>query len=199
MILPHTHPLWHFAHDQLEERQADVLRPFQRVMDWQQLTPDSAPDLVTACLTLTPPDLHAKLAALHAVLDKGGLFLGATFGGQTLQELRACLMEAECESTGGAALRLAPLPQAEELTRMMAAIGFESPVIDVETVVVRYPDLRALLRDVRLFRSTRPLPLHTATRALWRKTEELYIERHANTNGGLSATVEIVFLHGWKK
>lgn len=195
MIRRADHPLTQLIRARLDERRADILRPFTRVIDWADLRPDDAPDLVTAALTLTQPDLEAKLKALYTVLAQGGLFLGATFGAGTLADWRACLIEAECTLSGGAADRLPPFPDAQDIARWMQNAGFALPVIDTETVQIDAETLPEILRTLRPFRTVRPTPFHPAPRSLWAQTEALYRARY----GKPSARVEIVYLHGWKE
>lgn len=179
-----------FVQAQLDQRRADVLHRFKRTVLWPDCTAEAAPDLVLAPLTLAQPDLSAKLAAIHHILAEGGLFLGAVWGGRTLEDLRTAFIDAECAATGGAAMRFAPLPQADELSRQMLEAGFALPVVDVETVQLSYASIHDLLGDIRFFRTqradlSRPLP-----RKAWTQLQDLRIRE---------ITGEILFLHGWKK
>lgn len=198
MILPRNHPLLCFVRDQLALRRDDVARRFACEAEWDALPHETRPDLITAALNLQPPDLAAKLAAVQAVLKEDGLFLGAIIGGDSLRQLRACLLEAECAVTGGAALRFAPLEQPQDLAMALAQAGFSLPVVDVERVELDYAGWRDLLRDLRLLRARRYEPVRPFAPSVWREALSLYSARMAGPNGGLKAAVDIIFLHGWK-
>ena len=70
---------------------------------------DQTFDLVVSVLGLHwVNDLPGLLHQIRRVLKPDGLFLAALFGGETLHELRQCLIEVESELTGGGIDR--PLP-----------------------------------------------------------------------------------------
>jgi hypothetical protein len=77
--------------------------------------------------------------------------------------------------------------------------GFALPVSDVDRVVVRYPDLLALVRDLRAMGETNVLTgrVRPLTRKIVTRTAELYAERHAEADGRIPATFEIIHLAGW--
>jgi len=57
---------------------------------------DETFDLITSCLALHwVNDLPGSLVQINRALKPDGLFQGVIFGGETLTELRQCLMEAE--------------------------------------------------------------------------------------------------------
>ncbi len=158
-------------------------------------------------------DLAASLLALHAVNDlpgaliqikralrPDGLFIACLLAGQTLTELRQSLLAAEVELTGGASPRVAPFADLRDLGSLLQRAGFALPVIDSESVTVRYGDMFGLLRDLRAMgwsnalteRSRKPL-----RRAVLLRAAELYAERFSDPDGRLRATFEIVWLSGW--
>lgn len=158
-------------------------------------------------------DLAASLLALHAVNDlpgaliqikralrPDGLFIACLLGGQSLTELRQSLLAAEVEVAGGASPRVAPFADLRDLGGLLQRAGFALPVIDSESVTVRYGDMFGLLRDLRAMgwanalteRSRKPL-----RRSVLLRAAELYAERFADPDGRLRATFEIVWLSGW--
>ncbi|MFZ4604295.1 MAG: methyltransferase domain-containing protein, partial [Caulobacterales bacterium] len=77
---------------------------------------DGAFDLVVSLLALHwVNDLPGALVQVRRALRPDGLFLGAMFGGATLTELRAALLDAELAQTGGASARIAPFADARDL------------------------------------------------------------------------------------
>ena len=88
---------------------------------------------------------------IRRALRPDGLFVAALAGGDTLTELRQSLTIAESEISGGVSPRVAPFADARALGGLLQRAGFALPVVDVDTLVVRYADLFALMRDLRAF------------------------------------------------
>ncbi|MDP1964052.1 MAG: methyltransferase domain-containing protein, partial [Reyranella sp.] len=107
-------------------------------------------DLVVSTLALHwTNDLVGALIQIRRALRPDGLFIGAMLGGATLTELRQCLLEAEAELSGGAGLRVSPFADGFDGAALLQRAGFALPVTDVDRVTARYPDLFALIRDLR--------------------------------------------------
>jgi SAM-dependent methyltransferase len=145
-------------------------------------------------------DLPGALAQIRNCLKPDGLVLASLFGAGTLQELRACLMEAELAELGGASPRVSPFADLRDAAGLLQRAGFALPVADVDTVTVTYGDFFALLRDLRgmgeanaLFeRLKRP-----TRRAVFARAAALYQDRFADREGRLRATFQVLFLTGW--
>jgi len=156
-------------------------------------------DLVVSILALHwVNDLPGALIQIRRALKPDGLFLGTVFGGRTLHELREALITAESEIRGGAALRVAPLPDALDMAGLLQRAGFALPVADRDTTMVRYGDPLHLLRDLRAMGETSALadrapPL---TRAILFRTMEMYAARFA-IDGRMPATFELITATGW--
>ena len=162
---------------------------------------DATLDLVVSTLSLHwTNDLVGALIQIRRALRSDGLFLGAIFGGATLTELRQCLLAAESELSGGAAMRVSPFADAIDAAGLLQRAGFALPVADVDRVKVRYAHPIKLLQDLRamgetsvlLDRSRKPLGRKVLFRAM-----ELYVERFAEPDGRVPATFEIVSVTGW--
>lgn len=162
---------------------------------------DAAFDLAVSLLALHQiDDLPGLLIQLRRALRPDGLLLAALPGGDTLHELRACLIEAESEITGGASPRVFPLADARALGGLLQRAGFALPVVDCDRVVVRYPDMFALMRDLRAFGQTSMLidrPRRFARRALFLRAAALYAQRYADADGRIRATFDILWATGW--
>ena len=83
----------------------------QIVADTDLLALDGAPyDLLIHAMSLHwANDSVGQLIQCRRALRSDGLLLVATFGGQTLNELRSCLGQAESEVAGGLSPRVAPM------------------------------------------------------------------------------------------
>ena len=157
-------------------------------------------DLVVACWSLHwVNDLPGTLAQIRYALKPDGLFLAAMPGGTTLLELRAALLQAELELTGGAGLRVAPFVDVQDAGMLLQRAGFALPVVDVETITVTYEHPLKLLAELRAMGEAntlagrRPLQRRTLMRAA-----ELYQELFADRRGRIPATFQILMLSGWK-
>jgi NADH dehydrogenase [ubiquinone] 1 alpha subcomplex assembly factor 5 len=144
-------------------------------------------------------DLPGALAQLRGALKPDGLLLAALFGGQTLVELRQVMLEAELAEEGGASPRVSPTVGLADAAALLQRAGFAMPVADAETITVTYPDLLALLRDLRGMGETNAL--RARRKWLGRRTLAraalLYGERFGLADGRIPASFEIVFLAGW--
>jgi len=165
------------------------------------LAPESADLIVTNLGLHWANDLPGVLAQCRAALRPNGLFLATLIGGESLHELRACLMDAELAETQGASPRVSPMIDLKTAGNLLRRVGFGLPVADIETVTLLYTDLFALMRDLRgmgqanarLDRLRRP-----TRRAVFARAATLYRERFSNEEGLIHATVDILYLHGWR-
>ena len=164
------------------------------------LAPESV-DLVASALTLQwVNDLPGALAQIRRALRPDGLLLACMIGGASLAELRASFTAAEAELEGGASPRVAPFVDVRETGNLMRRIGFALPVVDSETLTVRYDNMFRLMSDLRAMgatnvlhaRSRKPLRRRTLMRAA-----ELYAERYSDPDGRIRATFDIVWMSGW--
>jgi len=162
--------------------------------------PDQSQDLIASLMSLHwANDLPGALSQIRRALKPDGLFLGTLLGAGTLKELRGVLTEAELEMRGGAQARVSPFADGFDGAALLQRAGFALPVSDVDRVTVRYPDLFALIRDLRAMGETNVLagPVRPLTRAIAARAAQLYAERHGEADGRIPATFEIVHLAGW--
>jgi hypothetical protein len=121
-------------------------------------------------------------------------------GGQTLVELRTVLFEAELAEEGGVSPRVSPSIELGDAAALLQRAGFALPVADSETITVTYPDMFALLRDLRGMGETNALEGRRRCglrRATLGRAAALYAERFGDGAGRVRATFEILFLCGW--
>ena len=161
---------------------------------------DGSQDLIVSLMSLHwANDLPGALSQIRRALKPDGLFLGTLLGAGTLKELRAVLTEAELEVRGGAQGRVSPFADGFDGAALLQRAGFALPVADVDRVTVRYPDLFAVIRDLRAMGETNVLAgaVRPLTRGIVGRAAQLYAERFADADGRLPATFEIVHLAGW--
>jgi NADH dehydrogenase [ubiquinone] 1 alpha subcomplex assembly factor 5 len=158
-------------------------------------------DLAVSALALHwVADLPGSLVQLRRALQPDGLFLGAMFGGDTLGELRAVLLEAELIEEGGAGPRVSPATNLADVSALLQRAGFAMPVADADTIVVTYPNMLALMHDLRGMGETNALTARRRTplrRRTLARAAALYAERYGLRDGRIPATFEILWLTGW--
>ncbi len=161
-------------------------------------------DLVTSVLSLHwVNDLPGLLVQAKNVLKPDGLFLACLFGGGTLTELRACLIEAETDIMGGASPRISPLPGLQDMAGLMQRASFALPVADVDHITVRYDNALKLMQDLRgmgeqaAFAVREGKPGRPLSRRIVQRAAELYRQRFADPDGRIRASFEIIWLSGW--
>jgi NADH dehydrogenase [ubiquinone] 1 alpha subcomplex assembly factor 5 len=176
--------------------------PPPRVCADPELIPfgDASVDLVASCLALHwCADLPGALIQLRRALKPDGLLLAAMLGGNTLVELRTALFEAELAEDGGVSPRVSPTAELGDAAGLLQRAGFAMPVADSETITVTYPDLLALLHDLRGMGETNALAgrRRFLSRATLGRAGTIYAERFSDPEGRITATFEILFLTGW--
>jgi SAM-dependent methyltransferase len=158
-------------------------------------------DLVVSALALqSVNDLPGTLVQIRRALSPDGLLMACLFGGQTLNELRTAFAAAEEERMGGVSPRVAPFADVRDLGALLQRAGFALPVTDVDTVMVRYPNMFALMADLRAMGATNPLAerlRRPASRGLLMRAARIYEEKFGDKDGRVRATFEIVWLLGW--
>ena len=210
------------AADEVEDRMGMVNKPFNSVAIvtgfpdfWSNRFPSALCAADTDTLALVPDTHDAVIHAMslhwaddpvgqliqcrHA-LKPDGLFLSAAFGGQTLNELRACLGQAEVEVTGGLSPRVAPMADLRDMGGLLQRAGFALPVADTLPLTVEYRDAWALMRDIRAMGEANALinRLRRPTRrAVLDAAAKLYQDNFTNAHGRITATFELIFLTGW--
>lgn len=137
-------------------------------------------------------DPDALLAELARVLAPGGLLSLSTFGPDTLGELRYAWAQVD------RATHVHRFLDMHDIGDALLRLGWAEPVLDVERYTLTYPDLRALMRDVRGFgagNATAGRARGVTSRDRFAAVEAAY---EAFREGGqLPASFEIVYAHAW--
>lgn len=145
-------------------------------------------------------DLPGTLLQARRCLKPDGLFLAALPGGESLIELRSCLLAAEAALAGGASPRVSPFVDLREAAGLLQRAGFALPVADLDTITVSYADPLALMRDLRGMgeaNATAARDRRFLRRDVLMEAARLYRARHGDREGRVPATFQIVFLTGW--
>lgn len=171
-------------------------------IDFEQLPfAEASFDLIVSPLALHwVNDLPGVLIQIRRALKPDGLMLASLFGGETLNELRLSLLEAESEITGGAAMRVAPFADLQDVAGLLQRAGFALPAADRDVVTVRYGEPMQLLADLRAMGETAALaersPRNLSRRILARALA-IYRDKFSDPDGRVRATFEILTATGW--
>ncbi|MGB0922184.1 MAG: methyltransferase domain-containing protein [Alphaproteobacteria bacterium] len=145
-------------------------------------------------------DLPGALIQMRQALKPDGLLLAAFPGGNTLHELRHCLLQAEAALTGGAAPHIVPFIDLRDAGSLLQRAGFALPVTDADRINVTYRNPMRLLHDLRLMGEGNAMaaaPQKPLRRDVLMEAMRLYQAEFANADGTVPATFEIVYLTGW--
>ncbi|WP_298858891.1 methyltransferase domain-containing protein [uncultured Sulfitobacter sp.] len=182
---------------------------------WAPLFPEAriVSDVETLDLIPGSHDLVAHVMGLHwandpvgqliqcrRALKPDGLFIGVSLGGDTLQELRRALGEAEIAVTGGLSPRIAPMPELRDLGGLLQRAGFALPVADTAVLTAEYRDIWHLMHDLRAMGETNALTArlrHPTRRTVFKKAQNLYADHFAAPSGRLKASFELQVITGW--
>ncbi len=136
--------------------------------------------------------LQASFKEMHRVLQPGGLFIFASFGPDTLKELRAASTELDGHQHVNRFIDMHDVGDA------LVHAGFSNPVMEMEQITLTYADLPALLRDLKAIGAHTVLEGRRAGlmgKAAWR---QLLLNYEAfRQNERLPATYEVVYGHAW--
>lgn len=145
-------------------------------------------------------DLPGVLIQMRRALKPDGLLIGAFAGGETLHELRASLMQAEINVTGGASPRIYPFVDKQQMAGLMQRAGFTLPVVDSEILPVSYRDMFHVMADVKgMGESNALIGRHKAftSSRLFFEASKIYADQFSEPDGRVTASFEIIFVIGW--
>ncbi|WP_422001522.1 methyltransferase domain-containing protein [Reyranella sp.] len=168
--------------------------------EWLPFAPASF-DLVLSAMALHwVNDLPGTLIQIRRILRPDGLLMGAMLGGATLWQLRQALAAAESEVDGGLSPRVSPFAGLADAAGLLQRAGFALPVADSETIEVEYDGALALMRDLRAMGESNLVVERRrgfTRRATLARAAAIYEERFAAPSGRVSASFEVLYLHGW--
>lgn len=155
---------------------------------------DQSLDLVFSSLMLHwCPDLDTVLREVRRVLRHPGVFHFATLGPGSFAELR------EAWGTVDSHPHVMPFPEMRALGDGLVRAGLAEPVMDSDTLTIRYQDLAQLTHDLRATGTTNPSTGRTrglTGRGTWARVAAAY-ETRRDAAGALPATVNLVFGQAW--
>ncbi|PHH76653.1 hypothetical protein CDD82_3896 [Ophiocordyceps australis] len=181
------------------------LRITRQVLDDEEALPfdPESFDLVLSSLSLHwINDLPGVLSQIHNVLKPDCPFIGAMIGGDTLFELRTAIQLAEQEKRGGISPHVSPMADVRDVGGLMQRAGFKMLTVDVDDIIVDYPDTMALMRDLQAMAENNAIlgrEMGPIRRDVLDATETFYKDLHGNEDGSIPATFRIIYMIGWRQ
>lgn len=154
---------------------------------------DQSVDLVFCSAVLQWCDPVAAFREMHRVLRPEGLLMFATFGPDTLRELREVWAEVD------ASVHVHEFLDMHHLGDALVDAGFQLPVVDMDYLTVTHRSVMACLKDIKAIGAgnaagsrARSLMPRSRLRAL----ERAY-ETRRNADGLIETSYELVYGHAW--
>ncbi|KAL9056830.1 MAG: hypothetical protein Q9162_002701 [Coniocarpon cinnabarinum] len=147
-------------------------------------------------------DLPSVLKQVNNVLKPDAPLIACMLGGDSLFELRTSLQLADLDRHGGVSTHVSPLADVRDMGGLLQSAGFKLLTVDVDDIVVDFPDTLALMSDLQamgennavLMRDMAPIQRDVLLAA-----EGIYRELHGNEDGTVPATFRLIYLIGWKE
>lgn len=188
-------------------RDADL--PFNKEMNVKRLVADeetfwpgeSQVDAVISSMSLHwINDLPGVLKRVENMLKPDGMFMANMIGGDSLYELRTSLQLAEQERFGRISPRLSPLADVKDMGALMQQAKYKLLTIDVEDIIVNYPDMFALMDDLKAMGENNAVKVRPSTisRDVLQAANSIYTHMHGDEDGSVPATFRIIYIIGWK-
>ncbi|RVX65869.1 hypothetical protein B0A52_10282 [Exophiala mesophila] len=149
-------------------------------------------------------DLPSILSSINNILKPDAPFLAAMFGGDTLFELRSSLQLADLERRGGVSPHISPLADVRDIGGLLGKAGFKLLTVDVDDIVVEYPDTFALMTDIQAMGEGNAISKAEGgpiSRDVLLANEAIYRELHCNQGekDRIPATFRVIYMIGWKE
>jgi NADH dehydrogenase [ubiquinone] 1 alpha subcomplex assembly factor 5 len=147
-------------------------------------------------------DLPSLLAQVNNILKPDCPFIAAMFGGDTLFELRTSLQLADLDRRGGVGPHVSPLADVRDIGGLLGKAGFKLLTVDVDDIIVDYPDTFALMQDLQGMGENNAIlgrEMGGLQRDVLLANEAIYRELHGNEDGTIPATFRMIFMIGWKE
>ncbi len=137
-----------------------------------------------------PPALFARW---HRLLEVDGLVVFSCLGPASLRELRELYTAARWPSPASEFVDM------HDLGDMMVHAGFAEPVLDQETLTLRWKSAEALLAELRLLGGNAAPDRFAGLRTpAWRQRLLAALAERAASDGSIGLSMEVAYGHGFK-
>ncbi|MFW2371553.1 MAG: malonyl-ACP O-methyltransferase BioC [Gammaproteobacteria bacterium] len=154
---------------------------------------DQSIDLIFSSLMLQWCDPQTVFNEFLRVLKPGGLLMFATFGPDTLKELRHCWAQLD------QAQHVNSFIDMHDLGDSLLHSGFAEPVMDMDMMSLTYQDARTVMSDLKAIGANTPMQGEYKGLLTPRKLQRVLDAYEAfRQQGVLPASFEVIYGHGWK-
>jgi SAM-dependent methyltransferase len=153
-------------------------------------------DIIISILNLhSVNDLPGCLFKLRKALKPNGVLIASMFGGENLPQLRQTLIETELAILNGISPRMMPNVEIKQLGSLTQRAGFNSTIIDKDTVEVHYKNPLLLLKDLQNMGENNIMLSRNKSyvgKKFWSKFVDNYIAKFSTKDGNILASFEIL-------
>jgi NADH dehydrogenase [ubiquinone] 1 alpha subcomplex assembly factor 5 len=147
-------------------------------------------------------DLPSTLSQVNNILKPDAPFIAAMFGGDSLFELRTSLQLASMDRLGGISPHTSPLADVRDIGGLLTKAGFKLLTVDVDDIIVDYPDMFALMTDLQSMGESNAVlgrEMGAISRDVLIAADAIYRELHAEGEKSIPATFRMIYMIGWKE
>ena len=157
------------------------------------LADDSADIVISNLMMQWCPDTMQLFSECHRVLKNDGLVLFSTFGPDTLKELKKSWAVIDNET------HVNTFTDMHDIGDQLLQNGFQSPVMEMETLTLTYQAVIDLLKDLKAIGAQ---TVSSRSKSLTGKDKfQSMIKMYEcyRQEGKIPATYEVIYGHAWKK
>lgn len=154
---------------------------------------DRSVDFIFSNLVLQWCDLDRSLREFARILRPGGLLMFTSFGPDTLKELRDAWRAVDRDT------HVHDFIDMHDVGDALVRAQFAEPVMDVERLVLTYPNVRAVLKELKelgAHNAARNRPATLTGKQRFAKFERAYAVQQL-ADGTIPASYEVVYGHAW--
>ena len=146
-------------------------------------------------------NFNLLLKNINQSLSNKGFFIATVPGINCFHELKNSMMQADCEIYGGMYRRFVELFSVEVISSLLKENNYKTPVIEIDTLELRYKKFSSLLRDIRYLGNSN---IYEDRKKLFerknyfKKVEEIYFKNYTNNNQFI-LQLEIIYITAWKE
>ena len=146
-------------------------------------------------------NFNLLLRNINNTLRNNGFFIATIPGINCFHELKNSMMLADIEIYGGAYRRFVELFSVDIITSLLKKNNYRIPVIEVDTLELRYKEFSSLIRDVRYLGNSNIYNDRKKSferKTYFKKVEEIYKKNYSNNNQYIMQ-LEVLYITAWKE
>lgn len=157
--------------------------------------------IISNCYIHLSNNFELLLNNINKSLNHSGFFIASIPGKNTFNELKDCMMQLDLELYKGIYRRFMESYSIENISNLLKKNDFQFPIIDIDTIELRFSNFKNLLSDIRYMGHTNiydDKKKNFENKNYFNKLEKLYWNKYS-VNNKLIANIEIIYISAWKK